>query len=139
MKIVLKEDNKYLFRFDCGEEVIGALGNFCQTKGIKAGHFSAIGAAKEVVLSSFDIVKKEYHDKVLRGEIEIAGIMGNVSVLQSKVIIHTHGVFSDKKFHSFAGHVKKLVVSVTCEMVLERLKGKVERGYDKKIGLNLMR
>lgn len=139
MKIVLKEDNKYILRFDRGEEVLEELSKFCQKEDIKAGHFSAIGAADEVILSSFDIAKKDYRDKVIKGEMEIVGIMGNVSVLQSKVIIHTHGVFSDKKFRTYAGHLKKLVVSVTCEVVLERLEGKVERGHDEKTGLNLMR
>lgn len=138
MKVVFKKENKYILRFDWGEEVICALINFCQKENIKAGHFFGLGAAQEVLLSSYDLAEKKYKNKLLKEEIEIAGLVGNISLLKSKTTIHAHGTFSDKNFCTYAGHVKKLLVSATCEVVLERLKGKVERSFNKKTGLNLL-
>ena len=138
MKIVRHEENKYILRFERGEELIKQLQKFCRDQKIQAGYFSGIGAASEVVLSSFDIQKKEYRDKILTGDIETSGLIGNVSVLGSEIVIHAHGAFSDEKFRVYAGHVKKIVISVTGEIMLEKLAGKIERKLDQQTGLNLL-
>ena len=140
MKVILRDRDTYLLRFNSGEEIIETLGKYCQEQAITAGYFTAIGAAKEVDLSFFDLVKKEYNTKTFKNRInlEIISLTGNISLLQSKVIVHAHGIFSDSRYHAFAGHVKRLVVSATCELVLVKLKGKMERKYDQVTGLHLL-
>ncbi|MBM3284028.1 DNA-binding protein [Candidatus Gottesmanbacteria bacterium] len=138
MKLITDENKKYILRFDRNEEVMEALALFCKKQGIDAGYFWAIGAASEVVLSIYNLASKDYRDKVIRGDIEVATVNGNISKLKDKIIVHAHGTFSDEKFQSFAGHVKKLVVSFTCEMVLEELKEPLRREPDRKTGLNLL-
>ncbi|MBI4159907.1 DNA-binding protein [Candidatus Wolfebacteria bacterium] len=56
-----------------------------------------------------------------------------------KVVIHAHGSFSDKEMKVVAGHVKRLVVSATCEIFLTAMDGKLEREYSEEIGLNLLK
>jgi len=139
MKIILEEKDKYILRFDKGEELIAGLIEFCQAKKIKAGFFIALGAASQVVLAYYHLDKKEYQDKKIDEDLEIVSLSGNVVEMDKKIIIHSHGVFSDSQMRTYGGHLNKLVVSGTGEVLLEVFKGKIERQYSQEIGLNLMK
>ncbi len=138
METILKEDNKFILRFDKDEEVINGLVSFCNESSITAGFFSGIGACKEVELSSYDVDKKEYFSKSFQEKLEIVSLTGNVAKMEEKTIIHCHGSFSDPNMELIGGHVKKLIVSATCEILLILFDGKIERKYSKDIGLNLL-
>jgi uncharacterized protein len=138
MKLILKEGKKYVLRCDRGEDVIQELKKFCLAKKIGAAFFSAIGAASEVELAHYDFDKKRYSNKVLRQKLEINSLIGNIALLDGQIIVHGHGVFSDFSMQAQAGHVNKLIVAATCEIILEISKGKILRQHDKDIGLNLM-
>ena len=60
------------------------------------------------------------------------------STLDGKAVVHGHGTFSDRFFNPRAGHIMKMIVSATCEVVLERLPGKMERSFSEEIGINLL-
>jgi predicted DNA-binding protein with PD1-like motif len=139
MKLILKEGKKYVLRCDRGEEVIEELKKFCQTKHIGAAYFSAIGAAAEVELAHYDVDKKRYSNKVFRQKLEIDSLTGNAALMDGKIIVHAHGVFSDFSMQVQAGHINRLIVAATCEIFLEILRGKISRQYDKDTGLNLMK
>ncbi|PIP24007.1 MAG: DNA-binding protein [Candidatus Nealsonbacteria bacterium CG_4_10_14_0_2_um_filter_38_17] len=138
MKIILKENNKYIIRFDRNEEIIESLTNFCKEKNIKTGFFWGIGAAKEVDLEHYDIDKKEYSGKLIEEKLEIVDLVGNIAIMEGKIIIHFHGSFANSNLQLIGGHIKKLVIAATCEILLEVFEGKVERKYSEEIGLNLM-
>lgn len=138
MKLVLKENKKYFIRIDRGEELIGELANFCKKQKIMTGFFWGIGAASSVLLSSYDLDKREYFDSRIEEGLEISSLFGNISRLGEKPVIHAHGVFSDFDTRTHAGHVKELTISATCEIFLQALDGKTERQYNKTIGLNLL-
>ncbi len=139
MKIILKDKNKYVLRFDKHEEIIQELKNFCQQQKIKAGVFQGLGAAKEVELAHYDVDKKRYANKVIRQKLEISVLIGNVAQMDGQMIIHAHGIFSDQTMQAQAGHVNRLIVAATCEIFLETLKHKIERRRDQTTGLNLMK
>jgi len=139
MKVILKERNKYVIRFDKGDELIANLMEFCQTKKIRAGFFVGLGATSQVVLSYYHLDKKEYQEKKIAANLEIVSLIGNLAEMAGKIIIHSHGVFSDVQMKTWAGHVNKLVISGTGEVLLEVFKGKIERQYSQEIGLNLMK
>jgi len=107
--------------------------------------FFAIGATKEISIAWFDIHAKEYVQREIQQELEIISLLGNVAVgnglpaLEAgEVIVHAHGSFSDKDMQVMAGHVNKLIVGAACEIVLEKIEGKIEKGYDSETGLRLM-
>lgn len=138
MKLILHEQNKYVLRFDRGEEVMERLRNFCRDQGIGAGAFTGIGAATEVMISWYNTDRKVYSDRKFSEIMEIASFAGNVAKFQDNIVIHAHGSFSDYEFQTFSGHVKKLVVSATCEVALEKLPGLLNRESDEATGLNLL-
>jgi len=138
MKLILRENNQFVLRLDRGQELINSLKKFCEEQNIKSGVFSGIGAAHSVILSAYDLDKREYFDSRIEEGLEISSLHGNISQLDNKVFIHAHGVFSDFDTRCHAGHVKELIVAATGEILLEKFEGKIEREFDKNIGLNLI-
>lgn len=138
MEIISRQKNIFLLRFDRGDEVIASLKAFAGKNKISAGFFSGIGAADKITISYYDLKNKKYIDKDFQG-LEIINLAGNIAILDKEIVIHGHGVFSDKKMRALAGHVKKLTVSATCEMALTAFRGKWERTYSKETGLNLLK
>jgi uncharacterized protein len=139
MKIIHKQKNKYVLRFDLGEDVMEGLKDFSKKQKIKSADFSAIGACREIVLSFYNLKTKKYEDKLVKEDLEITSLIGNIAHLGKEIIIHSHGNFSDDKMKVMGGHVKKLIVSATCEVILSVMDKKIIRGYDEVTGLNLMK
>ena len=138
MKVILQDTTIVVLRFDKGEEVFEKLLSFVAEKSITAGVFTAIGASSEVVLAVYDIEKKEYHDNELAENLEIVSVIGNIGQMNDNPILHAHGTFSNKALQTFGGHIKKLVVSATCEVTLTKLDGTLTRAFDEETGLNLL-
>lgn len=139
MEIIKNQKNKYILRIDRGEEVIEQLKYFCEENDIKAAFFNGIGATDEVDLSWYDVDEKKYETKHLDKKMEIVNLTGDIAEHEEKMIIHVHGIFANRDMTTQAGHIDKLVVSATCEIVLETFEGKIEREYDPKTGLNLFK
>lgn len=140
MKVILEDKNISVLRFDRGDEVIQGLKNFCVEKGIQAGSVTAIGGAGEVVLSYFNVKTKEYEDMEMRGKnLEVVGVVGTVSVHDEEIVIHVHGTIAGEDLIPKAGHIKKMTISTTAEVVVTAFKGKIERYYDETTGLNLLK
>lgn len=138
MKCIVKDGHTYILRFDRGEEVIGAITKFCDMEKIDSGFLTGIGATEDVVLAHYDIDKKEYKEKEVKERMEITGLLGNITRTKDKIFVHIHGSFSDNRMRMTGGHVKKLVVSATCEVTLRVLKQIINRKFDEKTGLNVM-
>lgn len=132
-------DNKlFILRYDKNEDCIAGLITFCQKEGIEAGFFSGLGACSKVTLSYYDLEKKKYLDKTFTEDLEIVSLTGNVARLNHEPAIHAHGVFSDRTYKTYGGHVKQLIVSATCEIHLTKLDGAMNRDFDETTGLNLL-
>ena len=138
MKTILQDQNKFVLRAVIGEDVMEAVKQFCEEKGIEAAWFSAIGAAKEAVIAKYNIVEKKYESKEFIQELEIDHVIGDISLKDGEVFVHAHGSLSDTVMQMYGGHIQKLVVGVTCEIFLEKFNGKIERAFDEETGLHLM-
>jgi predicted DNA-binding protein with PD1-like motif len=138
MKIIIQDKESYIVRFDRGEELVIGLIAFVVQENIGVAHFTAIGAAGELLLSYYSLPTKEYQDHEIKEDMEIAGLVGNVAYMNNKPVIHAHGTFSRPDLSVIGGHVKKLVVSATCEVHLSQLGGHTTRGFDEETGLNLL-
>lgn len=138
MKIIVKEPGKYLLRFDRGEELISGLAVFAAQEKISGASFAALGAVEKVIISFYGGRTKKYEDMLIKDELEISSLSGNIGWKGNEAIVHAHGVFSDRNMKTFGGHVKKCVVSFTCEVSVFVFSKKVERQFDEKTELNLL-
>lgn len=138
MQHILSDGARSVLRFDEGEEVITGIIKFCNESQIKAGSFIAVGACQQVILSYYDLERKVYEDHDIKKEMEIVCMHGNIGTVNGSVIIHAHGSFSDRQLEVKGGHIKKLIISATGEIILTRYAGDIQRILDEKTGLRLM-
>ena len=138
MKLISKEKNNYLIRFDRGEYLFENLKKFCQDKKVYSAFFYGLGAVDFAKLGYYNLRSKKYRNKIFKKSFEIASLTGNISLHKDEIIIHAHGVFSDPGFKAVAGHVDDEKIAVTAEMYLVSLGSKVRRKYNPDIGLNLL-
>ena len=138
MKIILKDDRRFVLRFDKDEEVIAGLGEFMKTQNIGACAFFGIGAAASVEFGYFNPFLKDYRKKPYVEELEIVSFSGNGSLNNGQPTIHSHGVFAKNDFTTLGGHVFKMAVSITCEIFLIKLDGQMNRGVNPEFNLNLL-
>ncbi len=128
-----KDADTYAIRLSRGERLFESMQRFFEQTGVKGGELQAVGAVDEVTLGWYDVEKREYTWKTLGEELEVASLLGSVT----ETGLHAHGVFSDKEFRCYGGHVKEARVSATLEVFLREHK-KIRRQEDKATGLKLM-
>ena len=128
----------YIIQLAIGEEIGSTLIEFAAGENIGAAHFWGIGAAREIVLGSYDIERKVYRKKALEGIWEIASLTGSLAQTEDGPILHIHGVFSDEDCRTCGGHVFSLVCAATVEIFLVTLPAGLTRRHDEQTGLKLL-
>ncbi|MBI4161426.1 MAG: DUF296 domain-containing protein, partial [Acidobacteria bacterium] len=99
---------------------------------------SGIGAVREAVLGYFDPDTRAYYKEELAESHEIAGMSGNLSLVDGEPTLHLHATLADRNHRTRAGHLFSARVSVTVEVECTRLAGTVERKWDEETGLKLL-
>lgn len=132
-------DNKIVARFDRGEEVHEALKNLALKEDIKLASITAIGATDDFTIGVYKVDDKSYTEKNFKGIFEILGITGTITTKEGNYYPHLHISVADDEGRGFGGHLIRANISVTCEMVIDIIDGKVERKMDDEIGINLFK
>lgn len=125
-------------RLEVGEEVIASLRDIAEREGLTFASVSGIGAADDIAVSVYDVGAKRYFDNEYREPMEITSILGTVSEMDGEPYIHIHLTAGRADGTAVGGHLKRAVISATCELVLHTVYGRVPRFYDERTGLNLM-
>ena len=125
-------------RLEVGEEVIASLRDIAEREGVTFASVSGIGAADDIAVSVYDVGAKRYFDNEYREPMEITSILGTVSEMDGEPYIHIHLTAGRADGTVIGGHLKRAVISATCELVLHTVYGRVPRFYDERTGLNLM-
>jgi predicted DNA-binding protein with PD1-like motif len=139
MIVIADSHQTHLLRFDKGDDVIELLKEYCVEKKITAAHFTCIGACEKVLLSFYDLHKKEYIDNLVDEELEITGVIGNIATMDDQTVVHAHGTFGNQKYEILGGHIKTLIISATGEVFLTVLDKPMKRAFDEPTGLNLLK
>ena len=138
MELILADDDNVVLRFDFGEEVISELTAFVKEHGIDAASVSGIGSAKEVEIGFYDLESKEYRYKIFSEAMEVLSINGNVGMMGANSKVHLHGTFALSNYQVIGGHIGRLIVNATAEIILDTVGGEIRRSYDEETGLDLL-
>lgn len=125
-------------RLEAGEEVLAALAELAEREGVTFAAVNGIGAVDEFLVSVFDVGTKKYSDNAFREPLEIVGMSGTVAEQNGKPYLHLHASAGRADGSVVGGHLKRAVVSATCEIVLHTVYGRITRFFDADTGLNLM-
>lgn len=138
MNVIDVAPHTKLIKLSRGEDALVTLNTFFATAGIENASFTGIGAVDELRCGYYDLEKREYFFKDYTGLYEVVSMSGNVILKENKPFIHVHAVFTDEQNHAFGGHVDKMRVGVTLEIVLSVFSTSLSRAYDEETGLFLI-
>ena len=138
--MVYRFDNfNYLVRLDKGERLMESLEQFVHETKLRVGWVNGIGGALEAELGFYDLDSKKYQYQRFEGLSEIVSLSGSLAFDENgKLIVHLHGVLSDKQYQTMGGHVKDLVAGATLELFVHLSHLPVTRKLDGEVGLPLL-
>jgi predicted DNA-binding protein with PD1-like motif len=130
--------NQYLLRIEPNEEVFESLINFAENNKIKFGFFYGIGACRECEIGRYNEKKKDYDWFKFKKQLEISSLIGNLTLKEGHLYLHIHASLGDKNLKTISGHLRKLVIFPTCEIMFFAFNSKIERKYDQLTNLFLI-
>jgi len=129
--IVKKIDkNNYLLRIKPDEELFASLIEFAQKNKIKSGFFYGIGACSECEIGRYNEKKKDYDWFKFKKQLEVGSLIGNLTYKEGHYYLHIHAVLGDKNLKTISGHLRRLIVFPTCEIMFFAFNSKIERKYN---------
>lgn len=124
---------------DRGEKLIESVLKFVEDNGINAAYVTGIGALEKPTLGYFNVDTKEYQKKEFSGSFELVSLKGNISEKENKVIFHPHVSLGGRDYGLLGGHLFDGIVSVTAEIFIFPVEGKLMRKTDSDIHLDLIK
>jgi hypothetical protein len=126
--------------FETGDEIAKGLKEFANEEHLTAASFKAVGALSSVELGWFDCDDKQYHTSVkLDEQVELLSPIGDIALKDDKPAVHAHVVVGKKDGTAHGGHLIKVVVRPTCEIILTKNPTHLTKQIDPESGIALIR
>ena len=110
--------NTVVVRMDKGEEIVEQVKQVALKENIKLAQVSALGATNDFEVGLFDTQKMQYLPNHFTGDHEIVSLTGTINTMNGEYYSHLHMSAAGKDGSVVGGHLKRAVISVTCEMVI---------------------
>jgi predicted DNA-binding protein with PD1-like motif len=130
---------KIIIRCDRTDEIVETIKKVANENNIKLASVTGIGAVNKATIGLFDPNTKEYHSTQITKDMEITGLVGNITRMDGEVYLHTHITLTDSSYNAFGGHLTAAWVSCTAEIIIDIIDGEVGRCFNDEIGLNLLK
>jgi hypothetical protein len=137
---VINQDSPKTFAviFETGDEVASGLAQFAAAQQLRASHFTAIGAFRDVTLGYFDWDKKDYKRIPLKEQVEVLSLIGDVALDKGVPKVHAHVVVGMSDGATRGGHLMEAHVRPTLEVILTESSGEMHKSYDPLSKLDLI-
>ena len=110
----------------------------CRERGVRFGRIEGLGAVRRARLGFYDQSAREYHYLDLDRPLEIAALVGNVSLRDGEPVIHAHVTLADEEGRAFGGHLAEGTLVFACELFIQPFEGTpLHRAFDHETGLPL--
>lgn len=120
------------------DEAMAELMNFAREREVTGAGLTAVGAARDGLLGYFDPTEMVYRDIPLTGQAEVLSFVGDVAVQGTSPALHVHGVFGFRDGSTVGGHVQRLNVWPTLEIVVTETPKHLAKRVDEETGLALI-
>tara|TARA_B100000401_G_C52745328_1_gene690453 strand:- start:67 stop:495 length:429 start_codon:yes stop_codon:yes gene_type:complete len=131
----IAQDNKIMLRIDKGEYINKTILDVASFYNLKFGWINGLGAIMDPELGYYDLKNKEYIKKTIIGEFELTSLVGNLTLKEGDLFVHSHITFSDINFNAYGGHLFDCKIAVAGEFLIFRSPTEINRKYDDEIGL----
>lgn len=128
----------HILRPDFGSDLLKELQKFVHAKNINLAWLSGVGAVSKAIIRYYDQPTQQWVDLELDKRLEVAGMWGNVSLLNGEPIVHVHIVLADETGRCYGGHLADGTVVFNLEIMMTTLSGPtVVRKMDAQTGLTI--
>lgn len=125
-------------KLNYGSDLLEELTDVCKNYNVELGRIEAIGAVQKVHIGFYNQETQKYQFSMLDRPLEIASLVGNVSLKDGEPFVHAHVMLVDETGKAYGGHLAQGTTVFACEFVLEVFDGPIfSRGPDEKTGLQL--
>ena len=134
----VKHARRIMGRLGHGKDLLDELTAVAAAEGVTLGRVEALGAVKRARVGFYNQEEREYEFHEIDEPLEIASLIGNVSLKDGKPMVHAHVTLSDREGAAFGGHLAPGTIVFACEFVMEALDGpELNRSRDDATGLPL--
>ena len=128
----------FMGKLNYGSDLLQELTDVCVDRNVKLGRIEAIGAVQKARIAFYNQKDQTFQFFTLDFPMEIAHLIGNVSLKNGEPFVHAHVTLVDEKGKSYGGHLEPGTVVFACEFVLEVFDGpRFDRNPDEETGLSL--
>ena len=127
-----------VIRIDKGEEITEQLRAVAEKEEIRLAGIEALGAVNDFTVGVYNTAEKKYYSNHFEGAFEIVSLTGTITTMDGQVYHHLHMSAGDGDGNVRGGHLTHARISVTAEIVVRVIEGRVGRYFDGTQGLNVM-
>ncbi len=121
-----------------GDEAFGQLVAFASENAVTAAGLTAVGAAREVTLGYFDPEISDYRSTEFSEQLEVLSLVGDIAVKDGEPAVHAHITLGRKNSSTIGGHLQRLTVWPTLEVVITETPVHLAKTVDPETGLALI-
>jgi uncharacterized protein len=119
VKITVTPGRKIMGRLAKGEDLLAALSKVAREEGITLGEVRAIGAVSQARVGYYHQTERRYYWLDLERPLEIASLIGNISLKDGEPMVHAHVTLSDGEGRAFGGHLAEGTLVFACEFTIQ--------------------
>jgi hypothetical protein len=142
MKARLLSENagvkNYVILLAKGDEVVSGLTDFARENKVTSASFTAIGAFSHATVAWFDDSKKEFKLNPINQQVELASMIGNITLVNDKPAVHTHVSIASSDGTVRGGHLINAFVFPTLELFMTVYPVPLHKQPDEATGLELI-
>ncbi len=123
---------------DRADDPVEALTAAAKRFDLRAASLTGIGAFAAVTLGFFDHARRDYRRRVIREQVEVLSLIGNIALDRGEPRVHAHVVVGRADGTALGGHLLEGVVDPTLEITLVEAPATLQRRTDPATGLALI-
>ncbi|MDG6898897.1 MAG: DUF296 domain-containing protein [Nitrososphaerota archaeon] len=127
-----------IFVLKAGSSIPDEILEIAKRERVKTARVEAIGTVNRLRLAYFDHVSKKYEEHQFEEQLEVTGLLGNITQKDGKPFLHAHGTFGRRDMTVIGGHLMSATVFPLLEVVITPTKNTATRRFDREIGLNVI-
>jgi len=123
---------------DRGDDPVEALSDAAKRHDLRAASLTGIGAFAVVTLGFFDHARRDYRRRVIREQVEVVSLIGNIALDRGEPRVHAQVVVARADGGALGGHLLGGSVEPTREVTLVEAPATLQRKTDLSTGLALI-
>lgn len=123
---------------DKGDEAAERLAEFARDNAVTGAGLTGVGAARAVTLGYFDPEAMDYRSTEISEQLEVLSLAGDIAEKDGEPALHAHVVLGRRDSSAIGGHVQRLEVWPTLEVVVTETPVHLRKHVDPETGLALI-